>query len=1148
MFVAVTLVLVTTTSPAQTPTNPYPVGTLGYDLFEGTYEKAGMTDSRTASYNPNASGLGTNTTVWTWPVNLSCVGYASDGYQSVLITSNQLLTCGHYGGESGQTVTFHDTNGVPWVAIVTNTINPIADMAIAQLRNAAPASIVIPYVLPPDYTNYIAGHTLLGMPAFWVHKDPGHIDYAPIAGLGDYGWYGYGTWLQLSHANYGFTGSSASGGDSGSPAFLSWRNCPVLMFATTLAGDARGLFVSGMTNWSALAALGLTNGMKVLDLSGYSPLTGNSALPAQLEQNASQMAQDNNSTPPPLVTTNTGALQPDSPDQWTPWLVQDESALYGTALALPSAFSTDLALVPPLPGIPTQQQKAVALQSLLQNLAAARAQQEAAQQAAVQAYAQSNNIPLVSTGPDGSVMWLSDIQNNQPVYCGDHDLAQDNLISVSPLWSGGSTGLNLDGEGTWMCLFDQGPADTSHQEFQGRVVNDPYFEGAAVWPHAEECAGVIADAGIKPAAKGTCPKGTLTVFPAQLFSYLLNAAATNQVSLSSHSYGNPAGWCYWTGPFYEQYGGQTYVWGAQVPCWWGNPSLSKSVDWKFGLYNADGASIDQALYQAQKHLAVFSASNERQTGGIIGDPAETGFYCPGWTDLLGGVDYVFPFEFMPESNDAAMGGYRTIVSYACAKNNLVVGSVNSGDSLSSFTAFGPTTDGRIKPDLLADGENVYVPTNSSTTSYAYATGTSQSAPSVAGGLNLVVQEFVRLNGTGAQLLSSTLRAVAIHTATRGTPGPTYWCGWGTFNAEGAVQLVQSNQFRDLPHIKEILVQNTGPFRFPITVPKGIKDLRVTIAWTDPPAAAFPLEANPTNKALINDLDLMVAGPYGTNGLAPAHFPFVLDPAVPSQAASTNINSVDNVEQVDIPKPTAGTYMVNISYKNRIVDDNSNPSAQWVSVIITGNQPQPVPPFKITQIYPYNSQNIVVGWPSVPGMSYQILYSTDLTNWQPFTDTISASQTNTTTFILETNTYCFYQVLAAPVSIYEKFGLALSSYEIDAPTNGASGSFTVTPNSPCSWTATADSSWIHVLSQDATSGTVTYSVDPNTTGADRSGGIIVGDLYYGISQDGSSDGGTGSAPTGEPLLPWWGTLALAAGVAGAGFRSLARSTAGSDLTK
>ena len=248
--------------------NPYAAGTLGYDLFAGTHAIAGATN-RTAAYNPNAPNLGTNTSVWTWPINLSCVGYASDGYQSVLIAPDKLLTCGHFGGESGRTVTFQDTNGVPWLAVVTNTTGVIADMVIAQLSNTAPASIVIPYVLPWDYTNYIAGHSLLWMPAFWLHKNTAHIDYAPVVVTGDYDFYGYGTWLGLYHSSYGPTGSAATGGDSGSPAFLSWKNQPVLLFATTLTPDAAGLFVSGRTNWDSLAALGLTNGMKMLDLSGY---------------------------------------------------------------------------------------------------------------------------------------------------------------------------------------------------------------------------------------------------------------------------------------------------------------------------------------------------------------------------------------------------------------------------------------------------------------------------------------------------------------------------------------------------------------------------------------------------------------------------------------------------------------------------------------------------------------------------------------------------------------------------------------------------------------------------------------------------------------------------------------------------------------
>src|SRR5262249_2072977 len=150
---------------------------------------------------------------------------------------DKLLTCAHFGGESGRTVLFHDTNGIAWVAVVTNTIPVIADMVIAQVSNRAPPSIVIPYVLPPDYTNYVEGHTLLGIPAFWLHKNASHIDYTWIVYFGDYDWYGFGTWMGLVHASDWPSGTAASGGDSGSPAFLSWSNHPVLAFATTLTPD-----------------------------------------------------------------------------------------------------------------------------------------------------------------------------------------------------------------------------------------------------------------------------------------------------------------------------------------------------------------------------------------------------------------------------------------------------------------------------------------------------------------------------------------------------------------------------------------------------------------------------------------------------------------------------------------------------------------------------------------------------------------------------------------------------------------------------------------------------------------------------------------------------------------------------------------------
>ena len=250
----------------------YAPNTLPNDLTANISSLA-LNTNQTWSYNPNTSNLGSNTAVWTWPVNLSCVGYASDGYQSVLITPNELLACGHYGGEFGQTVTFHDTNGIAWIAVVTNTVNPIADMIIAQLSNSAPSSIVIPYVLPPNYTNYIYNHTLVGLTAIWLRKNSSSIDYENINSVADNNSYGYGTWMTVYHNNIGTfgNGTSASGGDSGSPAFMIWtNNVPILLFATTTPGDATGMFISGATNWYSLAHSSVgTNGLKIIDLSTY---------------------------------------------------------------------------------------------------------------------------------------------------------------------------------------------------------------------------------------------------------------------------------------------------------------------------------------------------------------------------------------------------------------------------------------------------------------------------------------------------------------------------------------------------------------------------------------------------------------------------------------------------------------------------------------------------------------------------------------------------------------------------------------------------------------------------------------------------------------------------------------------------------------
>lgn len=411
-------------------------------------------------------------------------------------------------------------------------------------------------------------------------------------------------------------------------------------------------------------------------------------------------------------------------------------------------------------------------------------------------------------------------------------------------------------------------------------------------------------------------------------------------------------------------------------------------------------------------MPVFSAGNQ---SGIYGLPngatngAANGFYCPNYYGPYG--EWVLPgdpgFSTPPPGNGGS-NGFTTITSYACAKNNLVVGSItnipggyqgSNSVKLSLFSSVGLTTDGRIKPDVVAPGENIFFPDTNGTTSYYTDSGTSFSSPAVASAINLMVEENNRQNGTNAQLLASTLRGVAIHTADGASTnaGPNYKTGWGLFDAKNAVTLFAANAFSNgLPFIKEIRLFNGDYIQFPIIVTNGTPLLKVTICWTDPAGQAFPAVLNATNLALVNDLDLRVISPNGTT-----NYPWVLNPANPSAAATKGDNFRDNVEQVVVATPTSGTYLVQVTHKRNLVN-----GAQQVSVLTSGIQPQVMPPVQILNSFAFSTNHLfTLKWTSTPGLNYQVLQSTNLTSgsWSPVTGIISATKTNTSSVLAASTT-------------------------------------------------------------------------------------------------------------------------------------------------
>lgn len=161
--------------------------------------------------------------------------------------------------------------------------------------------------------------------------------------------------------------------------------------------------------------------------------------------------------------------------------------------------------------------------------------------------------------------------------------------------------------------------------------------------------------------------------------------------------------------------------------------------------------------------------------------------------------------------------------------------------------------------------------------------------------------------------------------------------------------------------------------------------------------------------LVNDLDLRVVSPSGVT-----NFPWVLNPASVTNAATTSDNVRDNVERVDIPNPTSGTYTVRVTHKGSL----QNNDVQWVSILVSGIVPQQPPPVVINQISQVATNLVPIGWPAVVGQRYQVQYVDALSasnNWQYLSGQLSARLTNVAALVPldPAGTSRFYRLVQVP---------------------------------------------------------------------------------------------------------------------------------------
>ncbi|MDQ7959388.1 S8 family serine peptidase [Flavobacterium lindanitolerans] len=475
--------------------------------------------------------------------------------------------------------------------------------------------------------------------------------------------------------------------------------------------------------------------------------------------------------------------------------------------------------------------------------------------------AKLNNWPEFIKNENGTVDELIKLTpDGFPLYYSVDNRSAARSTRTNFLNTGGSLGLNLDGQGMVARVWDGGKVRASHREFGGRItVNDAVASSSGNNFHATHVTGTIAATGITASAKGMAPLAQVRTFNWTDDESEALAEIQSGMLLSNHSYGVPI-----------------VNNGQFVPAWY------------IGAYTTDARSWDEIAHNAPYYLMVASAGNN-------------------------GED---------ENPQPMAAGYDKLTGNKTAKNNLVVANaedavVASNGTLTNVTinsgsSQGPTDDFRVKPDITGNGTSLYSTFETSDSAYGTLTGTSMASPNVMGTL-LLLQQYYKIKNKHF-MKAATLKALVCHTADdAGSTGPDAFFGWGLLNAKKAAETITANGLGTI--ISEETLQQGQTFTMTVNS-NGTEPLEATIAWTDVPGNVNNGILNSTTPVLVNDLDIRI-----TKGTS-TYFPWRLTSDPNSDAANDGDNKVDNIEKISIPA-AAGTYTITVTHKGTLVQGPQN---------------------------------------------------------------------------------------------------------------------------------------------------------------------------------------------------------------------------------
>ena len=266
-------------------------------------------------------------------------------------------------------------------------------------------------------------------------------------------------------------------------------------------------------------------------------------------------------------------------------------------------------------------------------------------------------------------------------------------------------------------------------------------------------------------------------------------------------------------------------------------------------------------------------------------------------------------------------GINCFSNFGTAKNSLAVGAALDSGDIAAFSSHGPTADGRLAPQIVATGVELYsAKGGGSRGEYVSFSGTSMASPSVAGVAALLMdavpghQEQPAL--TRARLMASAIRpdawledTIAFSLTNTNRPG-TLQAQYGLGKASARTSVLNRDQADGWISGGAVSELEAGQYAWhDIVVPEDASRLDLVMTWDEPPTDTI-------GSAVLNDLDLWLDR----------------DGDCGPEACGEHVSAsrVDNVEWIILRNPPSGVYRAKVAAR-RVYTSAPRAALAWTVI-------------------------------------------------------------------------------------------------------------------------------------------------------------------------------------------------------------------------